>query len=89
MELLVELNGTSENPYHKMGLTQNPFPQTAKYELDAHCLRLQSLGGDPIPNTDYIRERLAGGFSDEFIELCCRNFQPGKMVKFVVEWKDR
>ena len=33
MELLVELNGTSENPYHKMGLTQNPFPQTAKYDL--------------------------------------------------------
>lgn len=87
MKITVELNGTDVNPYHKLGLTQNPFPQTAKYEYDAACLCVQSLGGDPIPDTDYIRERLKG-FSAEFIELCVSQFRPGQLIKFVVEWNE-
>lgn len=88
-KLKVELNGTDENPFHKMGLTQNPFPQLAKAEHDSACLKLQSLAGDPIPNTDYIRERLKDHFSDEFIELCCEEFKPGEFVKFYVTWDDK
>lgn len=87
IKIRVELNGTSENPWHKMGLTQNPIPQLAKYELDRACLIVQKLGGDPIPNTDYIRETLKG-FSPEFTELCCAKFVPGETVKFEVYWED-
>lgn len=87
LKLRVSLNGTDENPWHKHGLTQNPFPQLGRAEWDAQCLRLQSLGGDPIPDTQYIRERLRG-FSEEFVELCCREFRKGEIVKFVVTFQD-
>lgn len=81
--LRVVLNGTDENPWHKMGLTQNPFPQLARAETDGAVLRLQSLGGDPIPHTDYIRERLHG-FTPEFVELVCSKFKKGEIVRFLV-----
>lgn len=83
--LRVELNGTDANPWHKMGLTQNPIPQLGVYEYDLAILTVQSLGGDPIPNTDYIREKLKG-FSPEFIELCCSQFTKGERVCFEVEF---
>lgn len=83
--LRVELNGTDENPWHRMGLTQNPFPQIAKAEYDSKCLHLQALGGNPIPDTDYIRNHLKG-WNEEFIELCCSKFEKGKVVKFRVEF---
>lgn len=86
-KFLVELNGTDENPYHRLGLTQNPFPQLGKAEYDAAERRLHSLGGDPIPDTDYIREKLKG-FNPEFVELCCSKFEKGKMVKFYIEFND-
>ncbi len=82
----VALNGTKENPWHVFGLTQNPFPQLGKAEYDRACLIVQSLGGDPIPNTDYIRERLKG-FSEEFVDGCCARFRPGEMVVFEIFWK--
>ena len=85
--LVVELNGTDVNPYHRMGLTQNPFPQTGKMELDRDALRLQSLGGDPIADTDHIR-RVLDGFSPEFVDLCCRKFKRGEYVTFEVTWED-
>ena len=88
MQLRVALNGTNENPWIKYGLTQNPFPQTAKMEHDDACLRLQALSGEPIKNMDQIRKQLDGYFSPEFIELCCEKFAPGYMIKFLVEWKD-
>jgi hypothetical protein len=83
LQLDILLNGTNENPWHTYGLTQNPFPQIAKYEWTARCLVLQSLGGDPIPNVAYIREKLKG-FTEEFINLCCDKFRPGKLVRFTV-----
>jgi hypothetical protein len=86
MKLKVVLNGTSENPYHKMGLKQNPFTQTGKAEYDDTALR--KLGSDPIPSTDYIREVLVG-WSQEFIDLCCRQFVPGEIVRFEVEFEER
>lgn len=81
MKILVELNGTDKNPYHKLGLTQNPLPQIPRAEYTPQILKLQKLGGDPIPDTDYIRQVLAG-WSEEFIELCCKQFKKGEMVKF-------
>ncbi len=83
--LRVNLNGTDTNPFHVMGLTQNPFPQLARYEFDRYTLHLAKLGADPVPDTDYIRAHLRG-WSPEFVELCCKHFVRGKMVRFVVEW---
>lgn len=88
MNLRVQLNGTAVNPYHKWGLTQNPFPQLGTAETNAACLRLQSLGGDPIPNEQHIRDTLRG-FSDEFVELCVQNFKPGEYVSFIATWPEK
>ena len=44
MKLKVRLNGTDTNPFHRLGVTQNPFPQIASYEHGEHCLHLQKLG---------------------------------------------
>ena len=87
MKLKVALNGTDKNPFHKWGLKQNPFPQIGKYEYDRQCRHLQALGGDPIPDTDYIRNHLKG-WSDEFVEVCCEEFRKGEYVTFTVEWKE-
>jgi len=84
----VELNGTDLNPYHRLGLTQNPFPQTGKDEWKMAELQMQKLGGDPIPAdrpAEYISEVLAG-FSPEFIQKCIENYRPGRIVKFEVFW---
>lgn len=82
MEFLVELNGLEENPYHRFGLAQNPFPLgDARY--DSAYRIVQSLGGDPIPNCSYIRKKLHG-FAPEFIDLCCSKFEKGKAVRFSV-----
>lgn len=83
-EFVVELNGTEENPYHRFGVVQNPFP-LGKSEYDAVYRVVQSLGGNPIPNISYIRRKLEG-FSPEFVDLCCRKFEKGKMVRFNVSF---
>ena len=85
-KLNVVLNGTDTNPWHKLGLPQNPFPQIAEYAFTVGCLQIQKLGGNPIPNEEYIRETLKG-FSKEFIDLCCANYEKGKMVIFNVEFE--
>lgn len=87
MKLTVALNGTKVNPYAKMGLKQNPFPQIAKYEYTAHMLKLQSLGGEPIPDVAHIK-RVLQGWSPEFVALCCRNFKPGEYVVFDVTFPE-
>jgi hypothetical protein len=86
--IIVSLNGTDTNPFHKYGLTQNPFGQLNTAETDDAERRLNSLGGDPIPAENaegYIREKLTG-FSPEFVDLCVKYFRAGKMVKFKVKW---
>ena len=87
MTILVVLNGTDENPWHRMGLTQNPIPQLGKKEYDRACLHLQALGGEPIPDVDYIRNHLKG-WNEEFVELCCTNFRKGEIVRFEVFWPE-
>jgi len=81
----VALNGTSFNRYQELKLKFNPFPQIADAHYTQACLRLQELGGEPIPDVDYIRQKLKG-FSDEFVDLCCRNFKKGEYVEFIVFW---
>jgi hypothetical protein len=77
------LNGTDKNPFAHLGLKQNPFPQIAEAEYTPGCLAIQKLGGEPIPDVDYIRKVLEG-FSPEFIELCCQRYEKGKLVEFQV-----
>jgi hypothetical protein len=81
IQFTVRLNGTNENPFHRLGLIQNPFPQVAKSEYAPHLLHLARLGGVCIPDTDYIRRHLQG-WSEEFVEGCCRRFRRGEMVEF-------
>lgn len=87
-EVRIELNGTDTNPWHKFGLTQNPFPQLARMETDRYVLRWQGLGGDPIPDADYIRSHLKGYATQELIELCVASFRKGTLVKFIITWPD-
>lgn len=88
LTIKVRINGTDTNPWHKLGLTQNPFPSLAKAEFDQACLRLQGLDGDPVPDTDYIRAYLKGYCTDELIELCCKQFKKGERVQFKVSFKE-
>ncbi len=88
MTITVNLNGTDENPFHKLGLSQNPFPQVATHGMTSHVVHLQALGADPIPDTDYIRKHLDGRCSQELIDLCCKNFVKGKMVTFDITFPD-
>ena len=83
----VRINGTDENPWLRMGLRQNPFPQVGKAEYDAGERMLNSLDAEPIKSPDDIRERLKG-FDPEFIELCIKHYEPGKRTKFTVKWED-
>jgi hypothetical protein len=82
------LNGTDKNPWHYWGLTQNPFPQLGTAATDAACLALQSLGGDPIPDAQYIRDKLQGYFTQEFIDEAVKRYVPGKEVDCIVGWED-
>jgi len=89
MIIRVALNGTDVNPYHGFGLTANPFPQFGDKQLDTADINLRKLAADPIPHNgyeEYIRSVLQG-WSEEFIQLCIKQFEPGKYVRFSVEWK--
>lgn len=91
MILTVRLNGTDKNPYAIYGVSQNPFPQIASYELQAHVMNLQKLGGPPIPTEtaeQHIRNILKG-WSEEFITLCIRRYKSGEYVKFDVDVPDK
>lgn len=91
MLLKVSLNGTEQNSFAAYGVSQNPFPQIASYELQAHIMNLQKLGGPPIPKDNaegYIREVLKG-WSEEFISICLNKFVIGAYVKFDVDVPDK
>lgn len=87
MKIKVTLNGTAVNPWNRLGMTQNPFPQIGRAEYDAHVAQLDKLGAEPIRDVAHIRETLTG-WSEEFVELCCSQFVKGKMVKFTVEFPE-
>jgi hypothetical protein len=85
--MTVALNGTTTNPYKALyQIKSNPFPQIAESHYVWRCLRMQELGGEPIPHDhyqSYIREKLEG-FSTEFIALCIQKFRAGEYIKFDV-----
>ena len=88
MKLTVTINGTGTNPWHKMGLRQNPFPQIAKAELASYMNTLSQLDADPIKDVSQLREILKG-WSQEFVELCCAQFKSGERVRFTVTLPQR
>lgn len=77
----VKLNGTSTNPYVKMGFKRNPFPVIAKAEYAAFDQLLGDLASEPIRDVEHLRTRLAG-CSKEFVDLCCEQFKSGEFAKF-------
>jgi hypothetical protein len=87
ISLVVRLNGTDKNPFHPFGLNQNPFPQISKQEYVGYVLHIQALGGDPIPDTDYIRNHLKG-WDPGFVEGLCSRFVKGEMAEFLVEFPE-
>lgn len=90
MKLKVQLNGTDANPWHRYGLRCNPFPQTGDARYDGACMRLQELGGDPIPQEiaeKYIRTQLEG-FAPEFVDLVLGRYVPGEMIEFEVAFPE-
>ena len=82
------INGTAENPWHRYGLRQNPFPQHERYEMNVADFALQSLGDDPITSAADIRERLKGALSETFIDSVVARYVPGAVVQCDVtcEW---
>jgi hypothetical protein len=85
-KLLIIINGTSENPWRTLGFKQNPFPQLAAAQWMIGETALNSLAGEPVKDADDIRTRLTGKVSDELIDLCIEQFEPGKEVRFLVEF---
>ena len=84
MRFQVALNGTSVNPFERLGLKVNPFPAIPKAEYESVNDTLRDLEARPIKDSDDIRTRLQG-WSDEFIQGCVDRFIPGEMVKFMVD----
>jgi hypothetical protein len=83
----IRINGTNENPWHRMGMKQNPFPQLGKAEYDRAEMMINSLDGDPIKGPEDIRERLKG-FDPEFIEGCIKRYRPGERVEFTITFPE-
>lgn len=82
------LNGTDTNPWHRMGLKQNPFPQVGLSEYDAGCRSLNKLGGDPIPPERaeaYIRETLLG-FQPAFVDQVVDSYVAGEIVQITFQF---
>lgn len=76
------INGSDTNPWHRMGLKQNPFPQIGLAEYDAGCRALNKLGGDPIPPEEaeaYIRKTLQG-FAPDFVDRAVASYRAGAIV---------
>ena len=88
MKITFVLNGTNENPYHKMGFTMNPFPQLGKAELNGVMMQVNSLDGDPIRGPEDIRQRLEG-WDPKFVDMLIEKYYiPGQRTRFVVEFPD-
>jgi hypothetical protein len=86
-KITVSINGTTENPWHRFGLTRNPFPQIAHYEWMAGQDALASLD-EPVSSEEEIRQRLEGKVSAELIELCVRQYRPGEHVTFDITFEE-
>jgi hypothetical protein len=85
MKVQIILNGTEENPWHELGLRANPFPGIPKWEAAGANAVLRALDSEPIVDESDLRSRLEG-CTPEFIEGCVERFEPGKRVKFIIEF---
>ena len=83
--IVVILNGSDRNPWHRFGLKANPFPIVARAEAATLNRVLRSLDAEPIRDEHDLRARLAG-CTPEFIEGCVRRFVPGERVSFTITW---
>lgn len=83
----VRLNGTKENPYLKLGLKRNPFPQVPRMEYMPLNNLLGKLAAEPIRDVQHLQELLKGA-TPEFIQGCCERFRPGEMVEFDITFPD-
>lgn len=85
IDFTFQVNCTDKNPFGRLGLRCNPFPQHGKMELDRVDRAFNSLGGEPVKSPDDIRQRLKGAVSDEVIDLVVANYyKPGELVKAAV-----
>jgi hypothetical protein len=87
LTMVVTINGTGVNPWHRLGLRCNPFPQIGRAETDAAERQVASLDGDPVTGEADIRARLAG-FTPEFIDGIVAQWRPGERVRFTVTFPD-
>ena len=91
IQVSVWLNGTATNPFHKVGLTCNPFPAlpdaNPKFRALNHALRV--LGSEPMPTVEDLKGKLTKlGAVPEFIELCVKHYRPGKITRFSIEFPE-
>jgi hypothetical protein len=85
VRFVVTLNGTSENPYLRLGLRQNPFPQVGRMEYSRVNHSLARLAAEPMPTVDDLRRVLRElGSTDEFRALCLTQYRPGEVVEFEI-----
>ena len=84
MKMVVTINGTFQNPWTKMNLTRNPFPQLPYAELQGAMMQLNSLDADPIPADNFEAEidRRLEGWSEEFRDACKSMYKPGQRTRF-------
>lgn len=87
IQFKVRLNGTTVNPFHGLGLKQNPFPQVGMAEYRALEYLLSKLSAEPIRDTTHLRELMEGA-DQAFIEGCCDRFQKGVIVEFTIEFPE-
>lgn len=85
MKVTVRINGSNINPWSSMGMKANPFPQIPKAEFSGANELLRRLDSAPIKSEKQLREILVG-CTPEFIDVCVRQYTPGKRISFDIEF---
>jgi hypothetical protein len=77
----VTLNGTSENPYERWGLTQNPFPLLPEHPGLSRGLAY--LDATPMPALADLERALEHvNATEEFRHACRTEYRAGERVTF-------
>lgn len=87
MTVHVVINGGPVNVHTALGLTCNPFPVIPEAEYAVANRMLRELDSDPLPDADSVR-KILDGCDPDFVELCVKNFVPGRRIGFSVTWPD-
>lgn len=93
MLITIRINGTDTNPWHRFGLTRNPFPQVGLREWDSFDRFLAELGAKPMPTTEALNKFLAEARElaiphrrddfDRFCEVVRMHYVPGDIASFM------